>query len=218
MAALRRFHEGGGGHLNVGTFQSVSSTVLPELLIALREEVPEVSLRVVEEDDTTSFRDQLLDGRLDLAFVVGSPRGALDGVELFTDPFCVVARPQDVGEGPVPAALLRERAMIGEGQDDTCQRLQDEQLVAVGVRANYVLRVGDDAAVIALVGAGLGLAVRPLLTVDPHDPRIVVRELDPPLGGRTMSLAWPRGRTLSPLASRAVELALGITAPRRQAR
>lgn len=217
VAALRRFHESGGGHLGIGTFHSVSSTVLPELLIAVREEAPDVSLRVVEEDDPAAFTDQLLESRLDLAFVIGSPGGALDGVELFTDPFCVVARPQDVEEGAVPASVLRESALIGE-QPSACQRLLDEQLAQVGVPATYVLRASDNAAVTALVGAGLGMAVRPLLSVDTTDPRIVVREVDPPLPGRTVSLVWPKGRTLRPLAARAVEIAMEITAPRRATR
>lgn len=217
VAALRRFHEGGGGHLGIGTLQSVSSTVLPELLIALREDTADVSFRVVEEDHPTSVHEQLFDGRLDLAFVVSPPGGALEGVELFPDPFCVVARPQDVGEGPVPASVLRESALIGE-QQSACQRLLDEQLAQVGVPANYVLRASDNAAVTALVGAGLGMAVRPLLSVNTTDPRIVVREVDPPLLGRTVSLVWPKGRTLSPLAARAVEIAVEITAPRRATR
>ena len=217
VAAVRRFQEGSGGHLGIRTFQSISSTVLPELLIAVREQVPDVVLRVVEEDDTTAFHDQLLDGRLDLAFVLGPAGGALEGVELFTDPFCVVARPQDVGEGPVPASLLRALPLIGE-QHNSCQRLLDEQVARAGVPAEYVLRASDNAAVIAMVGAGLGVAVRPLLSVDTTDPRIVVREMDPPLGGRTISLAWPRGRALSPLARRAVEIALAVTAPRREGR
>lgn len=221
VAALHRFHDGASGHLGIGTFQSVSSTVLPEVLIALREHATDVSLRVVEQDDLAAFTDQLLEGRLDLAFVVSTPGKeldeALEGVELFADPFCVVARPQDVGAGAVPAAQLRQSPLIGE-QQSACQRLLDDQLAAAGVPANYVLRASDNSAVTALVGAGLGMAVRALLTVDTNDPRIVVREMDPPLPGRTISLAWPKGRTLSPLAARAVQIAIAITAPRRQAR
>lgn len=218
VGAVRRFHEGAGGHLRIGTFQSVSNTVLPELLITLREQVPDVVLRVVEEDDTVPFQDQLLDGRLDLAFVIGPVTGALDGVELFTDPFRLVARPQDVGQGPVPVSVLREHPLIG-GQQNACERPLDEQMALAGVLPeDYVLRASDNAAVVAMVGAGMGMAVRPLLTVDPADPRIVVRELDPPMTGRTVSLAWPRGRTLSPVASLAVETALAVTALRREAR
>lgn len=213
-AALERFHAGGGA-LAVGTFQSISSTVLPELLIAVREQHPRVALRVVEEDDTATLCDQLLEGRLDLAFVIGPLGVELTGVELFTDPFFVIARPQDVGDGPVPAELLRNSPLIAE-QQNTCQGMLDEQLAALGVPADYVLRASDNAAVIAMVGAGLGLAVRPLLSIDTADPRIVVRSSDPPLGTRTISLAWPAGRTLSPLAARAVQIALAITAPRRQ--
>lgn len=211
-AAVQRFHAGGGA-LGVGTFQSISSTVLPDLLIALRDENPGIALRVVEEDDTASFSEQLLEGRLDLAFVVGPLDADLTGVELFTDPYCVVARPQDVPDGPVPVALLRERPLIAE-QQNTCQRMLDEQLAALGVPADYVLRASDNAAVIAMVGAGLGMTVRPLLAIDTNDPRIVVRGSDPPLGNRTISLAWPADRTLSPLAKRAVQIALSITASR----
>lgn len=212
--ALEAFHAGSGA-LAVGTFQSISSTVLPELLIALREQDPQVELRVVEEDDTDTFNDRLIEGRLDVAFIVGPPGPGLTGVDLFTDPFYVIARPQDVTDAPVTAAQLRSSALIAE-QQNTCQNKLDEQLAAIGVPPTYVLRASDNAAVIAMVGAGLGLAVRPLLSINTADPRVVVRSTDPPLGHRTISLAWPIGRTLSPLAARAVQLALDLTAPRRQ--
>ena len=67
------------------------------------------------------------------------------------------------------------------------------------------------AAVLAMVRAGMGMAVMPRLAVDPDDRRIAVRDLDPPIAPRHITIGWRRDRTLSPVARRVVELAQEMT-------
>ena len=214
VSVIERFQAGEGGRVDIGTFQSVSTAVLPGVLTRLQAAIPGVGIGLVEEDHTRVLAESLAAGGLDVAFLVGPVPPGLDGVELFDDPFCVVALPQDVGPGPVTAAVLRERPLIAE-QDNACQRLLDANLIRIGVPAEYIFRASDNAAVLAMVAAGMGMTLRPLLAVDVDDPRLAIRDVDPPLPPRSVVLAWRRGRTLSPTAEKVIELAIELTASRR---
>ena len=208
---VEQFRAGVVGRLSVGTFQSVSTAVLPGLLSHLRAEHPGTEVRLVEDDDDDALVAAVLAGRLDLTFLTTAPPARLDAVDLFVDPFVVVARPSDVGDGPVPADVLASVPLIGQ-HDNACQRLLDDGLRGIGVPAEYVFRTSDNSAVTSMVRAGMGLAVLPRLAVDAEDPRTVVRDVDPPLPHRHVHLAWPSGRTLSPAARRFVDLAVDGTA------
>ncbi len=213
---VRRFQAGLVGRLDVGTFQSISTAVLPGLLSALRERHPDVEVRLVEDPEDAVLAQALLDGKLDLSFLVGEPSPSLEGIELFVDPFVVVARPQDVGPGPVPAGVLASASLVGQ-PNSSCERLVADGLHALGIEPRYVFRTNDNSAVASMVRAGMGLAVLPRLAVDTDDPRTVVRALDPPLPSRRVNLVWRADRDLSAAARSLVELAVSGTAHLRAA-
>jgi DNA-binding transcriptional LysR family regulator len=203
---IERFRAGDFGQLDVGTFQSVSVSVLPFVVRTLRASHPTLVIRPFESDDDAELNDRTRSGDLELTFTVGSelPAG-LGGRLMCHDPFVVVAHPDDVDAGPVDAARLGASPLIG--QYTFCQRNLDTDLRAVGCEPSYFFRTNDNAAVIAMVRAGMGMAVLPLLAVDLADTSVAIRPLDPPIPDRLIWLAWPRGRTLSPAAELFVELA-----------
>ncbi len=215
-ADIERFRSGAIGRIDVGTFQSVSTALLPALLGRLREERPDLETRLLESDDDHELFRRIIDGQLDVSFFVGDTPAQIEQLELFVDPFVVVALPSEVSDdGPVPIARLRDAPLVGE-QDTSCQRLVDDGLRAVGLDPSYVFRTNDNAAIVAMVRAGMGMAVLPLLAVDTDDPRVAVRRLDPQIPPRRISIGWRRGRTLSPAATRFIELAREMTTDLRE--
>ena len=70
-----------------------------------------------------------------------------------------------------------------------------------------MFRTYDNGAQMAMVRAGMGWAVMPLLAVDTRDDGLDVRFLAPDLPPRQICLVWRKDRTLSPVAARMVELA-----------
>jgi DNA-binding transcriptional LysR family regulator len=93
-----------------------------------------------------------------------------------------------------------------------CQRFVDAGLRAAGLEPDYLFRTGDNSAVAAMVRAGMGMAVLPLLAVDSSDPRLTVRPLDPPIPPRRIGIGWRRARTLSPAAERFIAIAQEVSA------
>ncbi len=208
---VERFQSGAIGRIDIGTFQSVSTALLPSMLGRLRAERPDLEARLVENDDQDELVRRTLDGQLDVSFLVHDTPSEIEGVELFVDPFVVVALPADVTDDSVPAGRLNGIPLIGE-QDSACQRIVDDGLRTVGVDPDYVFRTNDNSAIAAMVRAGMGMAVVPLLSVELEDPRIAVRPLDPPIPPRHISIGWRRGATLSPAAQRFIEIAREMTA------
>ncbi|MCU1361762.1 MAG: LysR family transcriptional regulator, partial [Ilumatobacteraceae bacterium] len=91
-----------------------------------------------------------------------------------------------------------------------CQLVIDVSLRELGVDPDYVFRTNDNAAVQAMVRAGMGRAILPFLAADMHDPGVTVSFMDPPIPPRVIAMARRRGRTLTPAADRFVEIATEV--------
>src|SRR6476646_6829583 len=70
-ADLASYRSGRLGRLAVGTFQSVSVRILPEVLRRLRIESPDLEITLLESDEQPDLVNGVTSGELDLAFVIG---------------------------------------------------------------------------------------------------------------------------------------------------
>ena len=214
-ADLDRFRAGHSGRLTVGTFQSVSSAVLPMVLGRFRAAHPAVELQLFETDVDEELEEHLERGQTEVSFLVGEvAEPAVSGFEsrlLLTDPFVLIARPGQFPSGPVSLDDFADEPLIGQ-HPNSCQLLNEAGLRSAGLDPSYVFRSNDNGTVAAMVRAGMGVAVMPLLCTEPEDPRTELHPLDPPIPGRHVSIAWRAGRTLSPAADAFVELTAAVCA------
>jgi DNA-binding transcriptional LysR family regulator len=210
-AELDRFRGGDVGRLTVGTFQSISATVLPMLVGRMREQLPHLEIIAFESDHDDELDERLASGELDVSFVVGDVSPGFEARHLLTDPFMLIARPGQFPAGPVALADLADEPMVGQ-QENSCQLLNEAGLRAAGITPSYVFRTNDNGTVSAMVRAGMGVAVLPMLCLEPEDPRTSLHPLSPAIPEREISLAWRAGRTLSPAAERFIELAVEVSA------
>jgi DNA-binding transcriptional LysR family regulator len=207
---VERFRAGQVGRLDVGTFQSVSVEILPHVVGRLLAERPQLEVRPFESDANDELLGRVADGSLDLTFAIGLVDDErFDAIELAHDPFVVIGvRDDDDHEpAPIPTEVLRRSPLVGQ-QPNSCQYDIDRGLRSQGIEPTYVFRSNDNAAVQAMVRAGMGLAVMPLLAVDLDDPRIAVHSMEPALPDRVISLVRLAGRTPSPTSVRFTELAV----------
>jgi DNA-binding transcriptional LysR family regulator len=212
---LDRFRTGYTGRLTIGTFQSVSSAVLPLVLGRFREAHPQVEIQLFETDVDEVLEEQLERGQTEVSFLVGAPgdlsASAFESRLLLTDPFVLIARPGQFPAGPVSLDAFAGEPLIGQ-HPNSCQLLNEAGLRSAGLDPSYVFRSNDNGTVAAMVRAGMGVAVMPLLCTEPEDPRTELHPLDPPIAGRQVSIAWRAGRTLSPSARVFVELTTEVCA------
>jgi DNA-binding transcriptional LysR family regulator len=207
---LDRFRTGEVGRITVGSFQSVSATVLPLVVGRLRAEHPEVEIRVFESDADGELEQALGRGELDVSFIVGDWPDQYEQLHLLDDPFVVLTRPGQFAPGVLSLAQIADEPMVGQ-HHNSCQLMNEAGLRAAGLEPNYVFRSNDNGTVAAMVRAGMGVAVQPLLCVDPDDPRVELHPIDPPMPDRSVSIAWRADRTRSPVAARFVELAAEVS-------
>ncbi len=206
---LARLKAGESGRIVVGTFQSVSVRLLPAIIGQLRAERPKVDVRLVTIDDDDGLTDAVLSGELDVAFCLTTqPIERLEIIALFDDPYVLVA-PRGRERSPVALATVGEVPMIGQS-GSACQLPIRRSLVAAGISPDYVFVSDDNAAVQAMVRAGMGYAVMPTLAVDRADVTLDFLELVPPVEPRRISLALRDDRTRSAALDRFVELSIEV--------
>jgi DNA-binding transcriptional LysR family regulator len=205
-----RLARGLTGSLSVGTFQSVSARVLPLALRRIYDEAPDVDISLVGDDPESDFRrGSILRGDLDLAFIVGQADDGLESHYLGADPHVAIV-PADEPLGLIELAQVKSRPLIGQPEADSCGALVDRGLERLGVTPRYAFRSHDNGAVQGMVAAGVGIAIVPLLTVDTSDPRISVRQTEPALEPRHMSIIWSPHRSLPPIGHRLIEVVAEI--------
>ena len=206
---LRRFVTGETGLITVGTFQSISATLLPLVLGRMRASHPDVEVRVFEADEDDLLLGALARGELDVSFYVGRLPEPFETVHLLDDPFVLLARPGQFPDGPTSLTRIAREPMVGQ-HHNSCQLMNEEGLRAAGLAPNYVFRSNDNGTVAAMVRAGMGVAVLPLLCVDPGDRRITLHPIDPEMPDREIMIAWRADRTLAPAARHFVDLSIEV--------
>lgn len=207
---LTEIVDGTRGQLSVGTFQSVSVKVLPRVVTGLRRISPDLEFVLYETEDNADLLERAAIGALDVTFAVGPVRDErLAAVTLGHDPYVALVATSDTGPDAATVAVgdLDSAPVIGLEPGTFCQLLIENNLHAAGVRPKYVFHSNDNGAVQAMVRAGLGTAVMPLLTIDRDDPGIRVLCLEPPMPPREIVVAYSRHQPLSAAAEHFIRLA-----------
>lgn len=205
-----RFLRGESGRLLVGTFQSITTSILPTIVGRMRDETPDVDIRLVESNDKEIFPGALARGELDVAFTLDSGWPDLETEILFDDPYLVVTDLDHGRPGPFPTQDLVGTPLVGYQVTSCQQDIEDGLAAVVKGHLDWVFRTNDNIAVVAMVRTGMGAAIVPRLAVDVRDPTVAIHEMDPPIPPRRVGLSWRADRTLSPVARRFIEIARDV--------
>lgn len=211
MAALAQGH---GGRLRVGTFQSVGARVLPAVMRRFSTEWPGVEVELAESASDEELQRLVERGDLELAFAMPPLlEGPFESVELLADPYVLlVPADHDLADaGRASLADVGDVTLIG---NRACRSttLAEGELRQRGVGVDVAFRSDDNGTVQGLVGAGFGVALVPLLTIDRNDELVRVLELEPEIPPRRISLVWHRDRHRSPAARAFADVAREVCA------
>ncbi|MEV0389436.1 LysR family transcriptional regulator [Nonomuraea sp. NPDC050643] len=202
--AVDRFRAG-NGRIDIGTFQGATKLILPAVVRRLLEEHPACDIRLSE----VGPEDPQI-GDLDLLFHYGRIEGDVEHVELLDEPYLLVARAGVFPDGPVRVELLDDAPMVAWPPTDH-QKWLERALARAGARPRIVFRTAGHETIVSMVRAGIGSAVLPWLGLHGSDvwsdDRLSIHRLRP-TPASTWYLYWPTGRTQSPLATRAIDIAV----------
>ncbi len=210
---LNDLASGTRGRLSIGTYQSVSVQLLPDVVRQVRQAAPDLLISLIEHDRNEELVDELLAGSIDVTFLAGPyDHDGLDLSLLGTDPFVLLLP----AEGELarahpgrrfPTEALAEIPLVGEHEPQYGAGTINAGLRGLGLRPRYAFRSYDNGAQQGMVRAGVGPAIMPLLATDPSDPGIVIKTLQPPLEPRTIMLATRKGATRTPATDTFMQIA-----------
>jgi DNA-binding transcriptional LysR family regulator len=199
-ATLAALAAGERGTVRIGAFATGIRGLIVPAVRRLRERAPEIELRVQESEAPEVF-NLLARGELDAAISMESdsaPRHDDERfvrVELMSD-LLDVALPEDhplSARSSVPLAALAGEPFVAPPRGWSCDDVIRVGCAAAGFAPAVAHRSADWTAVMAMVGAGLGVACVPRLAQDEPPPGVTLRPItgEPPC--RHIFVACRRG-------------------------
>jgi DNA-binding transcriptional LysR family regulator len=218
-ADLETLEAGASGPLRVGTYPSVGARLLPSLLPMFTADWPLVEVQLHESNADAELLGLVEQGELDLTFsMLPLADGPFEGIELLRDPWLLVLAPSAMA-GDAPGSGGRAGAAHRLLCFRSCPNIAEiaALLREWGIEPTVVFRSDDNATLQALVGAGVGAAFMPWLTVDRDDPSTALVDVSGKLPSRRVAIAWHRDRHRSPASHAFVEAAVKVSAALAQA-
>ncbi|WP_188194310.1 LysR family transcriptional regulator [Nonomuraea sp. SYSU D8015] len=204
-AEVAAYAAGEVGEVTVACFATAISAVLSPAIIALRDNAPGVRVRVLDAEGDQSLA-MLLDSEADLAIAVeyrGAPDASdrrLSRLPLYAEPFdLVLPGHHPAAEAPLTSlASLASETWIGPYPGNPVHDVITFACQRAGFTPDLAHCSDDFRAVVALVGAGAGVALVPRLALrDMVLPGVVVRHAPGP--ERRVFAAVRRGADSHPL-------------------
>jgi LysR family transcriptional activator of glutamate synthase operon len=196
------------GRVTIGALLFGGELDIPALLAEFTSAHPDVEVGL-REGTVQRMVDGLLDGTIDLAFILEAERpDAFERIELSSEELAVVMSPGHplAGDGPITVRALAGERLIGFEHGSSVRQLVDAAFARAGVEPTISLEGNDLALVRSLVARGIGLAILPRTFAELPGPPVALRPLSPPLE-MAVALWWRRGRHLSPAARAFVDFA-----------
>jgi DNA-binding transcriptional LysR family regulator len=193
--------------------QSAAIQLLPGWVRQLRAAHPRVTVTLYEGTDP-EVTGWLLAGVVDLG-ITSRLHPDLTARPIFEDEYLVVLPPDHpfVDRPVLDLAMLTGERMLLSGGG--CETLIQELLVAADSRPEIVAMVRDNATLVSMVRAGLGLTIMPELAVASDRAGVACRGLRPALP-RRLHLLSRSDAELGPVAVALLQIIQGA-APMRQA-
>ncbi|MDT0462558.1 MULTISPECIES: LysR family transcriptional regulator [Streptomyces] len=198
------------GRLTVAAFPSAARGLMPGVLADLARRHPALDARLTEVDPHLSV-DLVAKGAVDLAVVHDwdiAPLPAPSGVEqaVIGDDLCDLLVPEGhpfAGRESVRREELGGERWICQPPGRVCHDWLLRTLRSAGHEPEVVHQADENPTLVALVGAGLGVALIPRLGRGPLPPEVVEVALDP-MPVRRLYALWRTGAARRPAIAQTV--------------
>lgn len=191
-----------GGTLRLGAFPTAARALVPSALARCKDVHPDLRVRLSEYETEGAIK-ALKSGHLDAALVYEYnllPRVREAGIEidvLMREPL-LAAVPADLYKGPVTLSELAEQPWIAAQSDDALHAMFERACGLAGFAPRVEYTSNDYTVILALVGAGLGVALVPRLAVETTTGDCRLCEIADLQLSRTVEVAIRSGSRRSP--------------------
>ena len=173
-----------GNHLRIGTFSSISQTILPQIISAFRANHPDINISVLVEDQ---LEDWLENDLVDIIFTDEHSHGNSLWLPIMEDPFVAV----------VPSHLFRGRRRISKEElyPYTYVSIHEKILDSYFDKNRFAnvldFESVDNVSVLYMIQHGLGVSVLPQLMMGKRMSGIKTLRLEEPIC-RTIGFAYKK--------------------------
>ncbi|GAA3131069.1 LysR family transcriptional regulator [Planomonospora alba] len=203
-ADIAAYTAGTAGEVTVASFATAIGLVVAPAVGVLRDKEPGVQIRVLDAEGDQSLT-MLLDGAVDVAVAVeyrgapGEDDRRLSRIPLYSEPFDVVLpRDHPLAGAAVTVSGLAGETWIGPYPGNPCHDVITMACEHAGFTPAFAHSSDDFRAVVALAGAGAGVAMVPRLALRGADlSGVVIRPVAGPQ--RRVFAAVRRGAERHPL-------------------
>ncbi|GEM46061.1 LysR family transcriptional regulator [Deinococcus cellulosilyticus] len=164
------------GTLNISTFRSIASHVVPRIMQRVRQDHPGLHIQLIESQicDVPHLLQPLDDGRADLAFVPQARTENHLSWKLLDDPYDALVPAGSIQREVVTLQDLTRQPLMVWKEGDCAERIAG-YLKKHQLNPPEIIRVQDDFTMYNLVAQNLGMCLAPRLTLDyvPHGAEIL---------------------------------------------
>lgn len=191
------------GIIRIGTFSSVATHWLPDIIKAFRRDYPGIDYELVL-GDYSEIEEWILEGRVDCGFLCRYESHDIKAVPLQEDSFMAVLpenHPLSKSDKVPLEAMCREPFMLLErnGSSEVSEIFEANR-----IKPQVHFKTWDDYAIMSMVESGLGISILPKLILRRIPYRIAVKPLET-AAYRTISFATKNNSPLSAAAKKFME-------------
>ncbi|MGI8484759.1 MAG: LysR family transcriptional regulator [Thermomicrobiales bacterium] len=166
------------GHLFLGASTTIGIYVLPDALGLFHQRYPEIALSL-NVANTQDILEQLLEARLDIAFVEGPvAQPGLTSVPFLEDELVLIVAPGHalMQHAPVSREDLAATPFLMRESGSGTREVVEQALAGWEIVPNVMMELGHTEAIKNAVAAGLGVSILPRMTVarDVVDGRLAI--------------------------------------------
>ncbi|MDJ0897062.1 MAG: LysR family transcriptional regulator [Alphaproteobacteria bacterium] len=196
---MATFASGRLGHVRIGTGATACIYLLPPVLRDLRRRFPTLEI-TVRTGNTAELLKDLEHNALDVGLFTLPVSGRMFEVTpVLDDEFVAITAAEDdrLPDVITPAVLAELPLVLYEAGGNT-RRIVDDWFAEAGITPTPIMDLGSVEAIKQLVGAGLGCAVLPGMSVGKGSERVplIAQSLTPKLS-RKLALVMRRDKTLN---------------------
>lgn len=197
------------GQVSVAALPSLAARLLPRVLMAYRQEHPNVALKVRDTLSGPAF-DLVRAGEVDFALTAADPQHAdLHYVPLMSDSFLLLIPESHAlakTRGPLRWADTATAAHVSMVQPSSVRQYTEWAFLQNRIRFTPAFEAEHLTTIVAMVECGFGVAALPEIAASAvSQTAIVQRPLIGPVAERSIGLVTSRNRSLSPAAAALVQ-------------
>jgi DNA-binding transcriptional LysR family regulator len=162
-----------GGVVQIASFRSFATHILPPILAKFRERYPNVKVSITELALQQDVEARVRNGQADIGLLHLPVDNTFDAWELLRDEYQVFVSPRTtLPPGHLTWETLAQYPIILPPHDDSCSRIVREHFARYKHPLNVAYEIKEASTAISMVSQGLGIAILAGLVAQPVPPHI----------------------------------------------